>query len=144
VPATVAKTSAFSRWVEKLPSAEERAAGCRLRRDGEGLGADKEGGAMSKLGDELVEAMREMVDHLESKPTGVVAHRAVPALAPADILATRERTGLSRAKFAERFGLDARALQDSEQGRRRPDRAARVLLKTIALHPEAVDAALAA
>ena len=34
------------------------------------------------------------------------------------ILALRKRLGLSRQKFADRFGLDARALQDSEQGRR--------------------------
>ena len=32
---------------------------------------------------------------------------------------------LSRQKFADRFGLDARAVQEWEQGRRIPDRAAR-------------------
>lgn len=98
---------------------------------------------MSKLGEELVEAMREVVDHLEGKPTGVIVHR-VPVLEPAEIMAIRAKLGLSRAKFAERFGLDPRAVQDWEQGRRVPDRAARVLLLTIAKHPEAVEDALAA
>jgi putative transcriptional regulator len=98
---------------------------------------------VSKLGEELVAAMREMVDHLAGKPTGVTVHRVL-VLEPAEILAIRERTGLSRAKFAERFGLDARALQDWEQGRGRPDRAARVLLKIIERHPEAVEDALVA
>ena len=45
---------------------------------------------------------------------------------------------LSRQKFADRFGLDARAVQDWEQGRRVPDRAARVLLTVIDRDPEAV------
>ncbi|MCY4642826.1 MAG: transcriptional regulator [Gammaproteobacteria bacterium] len=45
---------------------------------------------------------------------------------------------LSRQKFADRFGLDARALQDWEQDRRVPDHAARVLLTVIDCDPEAV------
>lgn len=49
---------------------------------------------------------------------------------------------LSRQKFADRFGLDARAVQDWEQGRRVPDRAARVLLTVIDRDPEAVVRAL--
>jgi putative transcriptional regulator len=93
---------------------------------------------VSKLGEELVEAMREIVDQLEGKPTGVTVHRVL-VLEPDEIVAIRERTGLSRAKFAERFGLDPRALQDWEQGRRRPDRPARVLLRTIERHSEAVE-----
>ena len=54
------------------------------------------------------------------------------------IIALRKRMNLSRQKFADRFGLDARALQDWEQGRRVPDRAARVLLTVIDREPEAV------
>ena len=49
---------------------------------------------------------------------------------------------LSRQMFADRFGLDARALQDWEQGRRVPDRTARVLLTVIDSDPEAVVRAL--
>ena len=50
----------------------------------------------------------------------------------------------SAAEFASiaRAGLDARALQDWEQGRRVPDRAARVLLTVIDSDPEAVVRAL--
>jgi putative transcriptional regulator len=61
-----------------------------------------------------------------------------------DVAAIRKRLGLSRPKFAQRFGLDARAVQDWEQRRRRPDRAARVLLKVIDKHPEAVEDAIRA
>ena len=60
-----------------------------------------------------------------------------------DVRAVRAATGLSRAEFARCFALDPRALQDWEQGRRRPDRAARAYLTVIARHPEAVVEALA-
>ncbi len=49
---------------------------------------------------------------------------------------------LSRQSFADRFGLDGRAVQDWEQRRQVPDRAARVLLTVIDLEPEAVVRAL--
>ncbi len=55
----------------------------------------------------------------------------------------RKRMKLSRQGFADRFGLDARAVQDWEQGRRLPDRAASVLLTVIESEPDAVDRALA-
>jgi putative transcriptional regulator len=55
----------------------------------------------------------------------------------------RLATGLSRAEFAKKYALDARALQDWEQGRRKPDRAARAYLKVIAHKPKAVEEALA-
>jgi putative transcriptional regulator len=61
-----------------------------------------------------------------------------------DVRAIRTRFGLSRAKFAARFGLDTRAIQDWEQGRRHPDRSTRVLLKVIEREPDAVERALAA
>ena len=54
------------------------------------------------------------------------------------ILALRKGLGLSRQKFADRFDLDAPPLQDWEQSRRVPDRAARVLLTVIDSDLEAV------
>lgn len=59
-----------------------------------------------------------------------------------DVRAIRARFGLSREKFAARFGLDPRALQEWEQRRRRPDRATRILLRVIERDPEAVERAL--
>lgn len=60
-----------------------------------------------------------------------------------DVAKLRQRLGLSQAAFARAFGLDVTALHAWEQGRRRPDRAARVLLAVIAKEPEAVLRALA-
>ena len=60
------------------------------------------------------------------------------------VVALRKRLKLSRQKkFADRFGLDVRAVQVWEQGRRVPDRAARVLLTVIDRDPESVVRALA-
>ena len=99
---------------------------------------------MSELGRELIEAMERALAHARGEAmAGTLVHRVV-VLGADDVRATRARTGLSRAKFAERFGLDPRAVQDWEQGRRMPDRAARVLLLTIDRHPEAVADALVA
>jgi putative transcriptional regulator len=62
---------------------------------------------------------------------------------PVDVREVRKQTGLSRAAFAEKFALDVRAVQDWEQGRRAPDRAARACLTVIAKRPDAVVEALA-
>lgn len=61
-----------------------------------------------------------------------------------DVPALRARLALSQAAFARRFGLDVTAVQAWEQGRRHPDRTARVLLAVIAHEPAAVERALEA
>jgi DNA-binding transcriptional regulator YiaG len=113
---------------------------------GEGCEGCSEGEveAMSEFGEELIEAVEQALAHARGERLpGTVVHRVV-VLDADEVRAIRTRTGLSRPKFAERFGLDVRALQDWEQGRRAPDRAARVLLLTIDRHPEAVADALLA
>ncbi|MGD0911403.1 MAG: helix-turn-helix domain-containing protein [Terracidiphilus sp.] len=91
---------------------------------------------------ELVEAMREAAAIAEGKvkPARVTTFKPSIAL---EIRQIRLATGLSRTEFARRYALDARALQDWEQGRRRPDRAARAYLTVIAHRPKAVEEALA-
>ena len=91
---------------------------------------------------ELVEAMREAAAIAEGRmrPARVTTFKPSIAL---EIRKIRLATGLSRAEFARRFALDARALQDWEQGRRRPDRAARAYLTVIARNPREVEEALA-
>ena len=91
---------------------------------------------------ELIEAMREAAAIAEGKvkPARVTTFKPSIAL---EIRKIRLATGLSRAEFARRYALDVRALQDWEQGRRRPDRAARAYLTVIAHRPKAVEEALA-
>lgn len=99
---------------------------------------------IGKLGDELIEALGEALAHTRGETLPGMVVRRIALMSAGEVGAIRGRTGLSRVRFAERFGLDPRALQDCEQGRRAPDRATRVLLLTIDRYPEAVTDALAA
>ena len=94
------------------------------------------------VADELVAAMREAAAIAKGEAEPAAVHQ-FPLPLEVDVRAVRAATGLSRADFARRFALDPRALQDWEQGRRRPDRAARAYLTVISRHPEAVVEALA-
>lgn len=68
--------------------------------------------------------------------------RVDPASGEVDVVAIRARSGLSQSAFAQRFGLDLRALQDWEQGRRKPTHAATSYLRVIDKAPDIVAAAL--
>lgn len=94
------------------------------------------------IGPELIESMKEALAIVQGKvkPARVTTFKPSIAL---EVRKIRAATGLSRAEFARRYALDARALQDWEQGRRRPDRAARAYLTVIARRPKAVEEALA-
>ncbi len=94
----------------------------------------------TELGSELEAALEEVLEHVRGETP--LPCRIVDDPAADNLIALRKRLKLSRRKFAHRFGLDARALQDWEQGRRVPDRAARVLLTVIDRDPEAVVRAL--
>ena len=58
--------------------------------------------------------------------------------ADVDVKAIRRRRGLSQVAFARRYGFSPDAVRDWEQGRRRPEQAARTLLLMIDREPEAV------
>ena len=55
-----------------------------------------------------------------------------------DVAEIRKRFGLSQDKFAQLLGISSSTLRNWEQGRRKPEGAARVLLRVAAKHPEAV------
>jgi len=99
-------------------------------------------GERTELGREIETALGEVLDHVRGETA--LPCRIVDDPAADRIVALRKRLRLSRQKFADRFGLDVRALQEWEQGRRVPDRAARVLLTVIDRDPEAVVRALGA
>ena len=64
--------------------------------------------------------------------------------AEVDVKAIRRKLGMSQAEFARSFGFGLDAVQNWEQGRRRPEGAARAFLKVIDREPDAVRRALAA
>ena len=55
-----------------------------------------------------------------------------------DVKAIREKYGLSQNKFAKLLGISASTLRNWEQGRRKPEGPARILLSVAAKHPEAI------
>jgi putative transcriptional regulator len=60
-----------------------------------------------------------------------------------DVRKIRTQLGLSQETFAATYGFALSAVRDWEQGRRRPERSARILLKIVEKEPEAVTRALA-
>ena len=96
----------------------------------------------TEIGQGIEAALGEVVAHVRGE--AVLPCRIVEAPAAGRVVALRKRLKLSRQRFADRFGLDVRAVQECEQGRRVPDRAARVLLTVIDRDPESVVRALAA
>ena len=67
--------------------------------------------------------------------------RVVPDV---DVRAIREGQGLTREEFAERYALQVRAIQEWEQGRRKPEPAVRAYMLVIKNQPAAVRKALTA
>ena len=76
------------------------------------IGADD-----TDLGRELIASMQEAVAIVRGKADAARVH-----LPPGDmdVRALRERLGLTRPAFAQRFGLAVAAVRDWEQGLRRP------------------------
>lgn len=94
----------------------------------------------SALGRRLIAGLEEAVAHAR----GDIDLPSYTVTVPDDIdvAKLRHRLGLSQRGFARAFGLDVTAIHAWEQGRRRPDRTARILLAVIAKEPEAVRRAL--
>ena len=92
------------------------------------------------FGKELLQSTHEAlaIAKGEAEPAGVYVPESV------DVAAIRKRQKLSQSAFADRYGLSVGTVRDWERGRRKPDRAAQVLLSVIDRNPEAVTRALTA
>jgi putative transcriptional regulator len=55
-----------------------------------------------------------------------------------DVRGLREKHGLSQSRFAAMMGISLGTLRNWEQGRRKPEGSARVLLRVVERHPDAV------
>jgi putative transcriptional regulator len=94
---------------------------------------------MTKAGDRILKSARQALAIARGEITeGFVVH--VPE--EVDVRAIRKQMGMTRAEFAARFGFAESALKDWEQGRRQPERSARILLRVIEREPKAVRRAL--
>jgi putative transcriptional regulator len=84
--------------------------------------------------EELLESVREggRIFRGISKPSRIF-HFPEPKVSK-----LRKRYGLSQPKFAAMMGISVNTLRNWEQGRRKPEGPARVLLNVVSKHPEAV------
>jgi putative transcriptional regulator len=96
---------------------------------------------MSAAGEKILGSIREARAILRGESAGELIVHVPPAV---DVKALRRKLGMSQSRFAASFGFGLAAVQSWEQGRRRPEGPARILLKVIEHEPEAVRRALGA
>ena len=86
------------------------------------------------LFDDLVTSLREGGAILR----GEIPPSRTSVLESPDVKRIRAEQRLSQSEFAALLGISVSTLRNWEQGRRRPDGPARVLLQVVAEHPRAV------
>jgi putative transcriptional regulator len=96
---------------------------------------------MSALGKRLIKAAKNArkIARGEADPASFQVH--IPE--NLDVQKIRKALNLNQEAFALRFGIPLATLRDWEQKRRKPEVAARILLKVIEKNPDAVTDALA-
>ena len=94
---------------------------------------------MSAAGEKILRSVRSLRASVQSG-----GDLSVHVPAEVDVKAIRRKLGMSQTQFARSFGFALDAVQNWEQGRRRPEGAARAFLKVIEREPDAVRRALAA
>ena len=88
---------------------------------------------MTEAFDRIMQGMKEAIAYANGAREGYIVHEVeVP---DPEVPEIRARTGLSQAEFARSIGVKKATLVNWEQGRRKPDGPARVLLALIAREP---------
>ncbi len=77
---------------------------------------------------------QETLDAVNDIKAGKVGHVETIELLP--VVEARQKVGLSQSRFAELLGVSVRTLQDWEQGRRQPSRAAVSLIQIAKQRPD--------
>jgi len=95
---------------------------------------------MSKIGDDILEGMEEMLAHVNGKPIGAVLHHV--DIESVDPKAIRRRLKITQTKMAALLGVSVSGYRKWEQGQARPSGAARTLLMVMDREPKAVLRAL--
>lgn len=82
---------------------------------------------------------QEALDAVRSIKAGNIGAIHTIDLEVSPVTEARRKSGLSQAKFAELLGVSVRTLQDWEQGRRQPSRAAASLIKIAKERPDVLN-----
>ena len=96
---------------------------------------------MTKAFDKIMAGLDDARAYRKADRIGSVVHEI--EVADPDVVAIRASTGLSQPAFARSIGIPLGTLKNWEQGRRRPEGPARVLLALIARRPSIVQEELA-
>lgn len=95
---------------------------------------------MSTLGEDIIAGLKEAVAYKRGNLTekdGIKTYHYFNIPEEVDVKAIRTKLGLTQEEFAQ-LGFSVRAIQNWESKRRKPETAARVLLKVIEQHPNVV------
>ena len=91
---------------------------------------------MTKAFDKIAAGLDDASAYLNGDRVGFAVHEVV--VPDPDVVAIRNKTGLSQPLFARSIGIALGTLKNWEQGRRRPEGPARVLLALIDKRPAIV------
>ena len=87
--------------------------------------------------DKLTSGLEDALAFAKGDTSRGIAHMVNPV----DVAAIRKSLGLSQSKFAVKYGFGVKTVQQWEQGRRRPGKAERVLLRVIEQNPRIAEEA---
>lgn len=87
------------------------------------------------IGRDIIAGLENALAHATGERPARETRVEVPVL---DVRSIRERLGLTQAEFAVKYGFSVGAVRNWEQGIRRPERAARLLLAVIERDPDLV------
>ncbi|MCL1872555.1 MAG: helix-turn-helix domain-containing protein [Clostridiales bacterium] len=94
---------------------------------------------MSKMGQDLIEAMKELLDYSEGKidlrTTKYNIFPVCDTISVEEIKETRKKLGMSQGVFAVVLGVSKKTVESWEAGRYRPDGAARRLISIMQRDP---------
>jgi putative transcriptional regulator len=95
------------------------------------------------IGKKVLNSIQEIIEHEQGLKTNVQVS-TITVDDDIDIRSIRESLNLSQRKFADLYGLPVATLQNWESGRRKPELAAKLLLKVIEARPDVVAKAIRA
>jgi putative transcriptional regulator len=90
------------------------------------------------MNDELFQELLESVKQGAAILKGRIQPSRTFEFPETEVRSLRQQFGLSQDKFAHLVGISVATLRNWEQGRRKPEGPARVLLKVASRHPEAL------
>ena len=94
---------------------------------------------MSRMSEELIESMQELLDYSKGKIDLRASHINISPvcdeISPADIKDIRENLGMSQGAFAIVIGVSRKTVESWESGRYSPDGAARRLIMILQKDP---------